>query len=512
MADTTKTIDGFKVPAVPKRAPQPQFPPLNYEQPANAGAPPHDYTLDVIKAGCQVESHAVPTQKSFFTFGRLPICDFPMDHESISRYHAVLQFHNDGPPSIVDLGSSHGTYINKIQTAAKIPVQVRAGDQIRFGMSSRIWILNDPSEGAPGTEEPEQPVHRNAGPTKQGGKDPVAYLRKFLRKAVEKDEYTWTVSADDGGGLVSVDIAVELHDEDGNKLTGSAKAPTKDEAERLAALDLLAQLDGAGYLSQSKNRRNVAHPDDADNSDDDEYYDRTKSTDRESKHLELRQVETLESLTQKIHLVDTDIAAAKKQLLQMPELAENDDGELDELDMYINNINRDEQQQSRMRIAEQLERLETHRCKLLSLIKIVAPESSLLKEQGAADELSETESAEPSLSKVAVLDEPVAKAKSTEATSTEDKPMDAKTAKENSAEAKTTEDNSSNAKSAELSESPKEKRKRVYGPTREDIEHHSSTKQAKVDASVSGDGDATWQPPAGQTGDGWTSLNDKYGY
>ncbi|PIA13764.1 SMAD/FHA domain-containing protein, partial [Coemansia reversa NRRL 1564] len=114
---------------------------LSYEQPLNAGTPQHNYNMEVIKDGSVVESHTVARDKTYFTFGRLPICDFPMEHGSISRYHAVLQFHDDGSMTIVDLGSSHGTFINRKQITARTPSKVDIGDQIRFGASSRIWII-----------------------------------------------------------------------------------------------------------------------------------------------------------------------------------------------------------------------------------------------------------------------------------------------------------------------------------------------------------------------------------
>ncbi|KAI8324713.1 SMAD/FHA domain-containing protein, partial [Martensiomyces pterosporus] len=152
MSDDKAANSGFKVPSVPARrtaaAPansEPAHrpaPPLSYTPPSNAHAPQRQYTLEAVKDGSVVESRNVATTKSFFTFGRLPVCDYPMDHASISRYHAVLQFTDGGNAlSIIDLGSSHGTFVNKRQILARTPCQVDIGDQIRFGMSSRIWII-----------------------------------------------------------------------------------------------------------------------------------------------------------------------------------------------------------------------------------------------------------------------------------------------------------------------------------------------------------------------------------
>ena len=41
------------------------------------------------------------------------MCDLPMEHPSVSRYHAILQFREDGALFLYDLGSGHGTRVNK---------------------------------------------------------------------------------------------------------------------------------------------------------------------------------------------------------------------------------------------------------------------------------------------------------------------------------------------------------------------------------------------------------------
>lgn len=49
------------------------------------------YSLEIIKGGTPVEAIDL-TSKSFWVFGRLPQCDVAMEHPSLSRYHAVIQF------------------------------------------------------------------------------------------------------------------------------------------------------------------------------------------------------------------------------------------------------------------------------------------------------------------------------------------------------------------------------------------------------------------------------------
>ena len=57
------------------------------------------------------------SDKSFLVLGRLPVCDIELEHQSVSRYHAVIQFsrvNEEVETQLFDLGSSHGTFLNKV--------------------------------------------------------------------------------------------------------------------------------------------------------------------------------------------------------------------------------------------------------------------------------------------------------------------------------------------------------------------------------------------------------------
>jgi len=45
----------------------------------------------------------------------------------------VLQFKNDGKVFLYDLGSTHGSFINKSQVKQKLYTEIHVGDVIRFG-------------------------------------------------------------------------------------------------------------------------------------------------------------------------------------------------------------------------------------------------------------------------------------------------------------------------------------------------------------------------------------------
>src|ERR1700733_1832755 len=97
--------------------PKPQIK-LDYEEPSwgECANIYNRYRFEVLKGGAIVKTMEFSHEKSFFTIGRLPICDFELDHESVSRYHAVIQFSDkekQSMPFLYDLNSTHGTFLNK---------------------------------------------------------------------------------------------------------------------------------------------------------------------------------------------------------------------------------------------------------------------------------------------------------------------------------------------------------------------------------------------------------------
>ena len=121
-------------------------PELPYKVPSWSGVPEDLYSLEVLKNGCII-SNIDLTSKSFHVFGRLPNCDVSLEHPSVSRYHAVIQYKtSDNSNSekgfyIYDLGSTHGTTVNKSRIEPKRYYRLRVGYVFKFGGSSRLFIL-----------------------------------------------------------------------------------------------------------------------------------------------------------------------------------------------------------------------------------------------------------------------------------------------------------------------------------------------------------------------------------
>lgn len=119
-------------------------------EPSWGGIPDDDiatpYSLTVLKDGILI-SNIQLSGKSRLTFGRFDDCDVVTEHPSCSRYHAVLQYcvEEKGIRTkgfyLYDMGSTHGTYLNKQKIQPKIYNRVRVGYQLKFGGSSRLYIV-----------------------------------------------------------------------------------------------------------------------------------------------------------------------------------------------------------------------------------------------------------------------------------------------------------------------------------------------------------------------------------
>ena len=123
-----------------------RIPELPYKVPSWSGVPEDLYSLEVLKNGCII-SNIDLTSKPFHVFGRLPNCDVSLEHPSVSRYHAVIQYKTSDSSNsekgfyIYDLGSTHGTTVNKSRIEPKRYYRLRVGYVFKFGGSSRLFIL-----------------------------------------------------------------------------------------------------------------------------------------------------------------------------------------------------------------------------------------------------------------------------------------------------------------------------------------------------------------------------------
>ncbi|CAG0895698.1 unnamed protein product, partial [Darwinula stevensoni] len=161
--------------------------PLPYKEPDWGGILNEEYKMEVLKCGLIIDTHDL-RDKSFFVVGRLADCDFVMEHPSVSRYHAVLQYRGVSTETqekgfyLYDLGSTHGTYLNKARIRPNIYHRLHVGHMMKFGGSSRIFILQGPEQD----QEPESPF--TVTELIQRRKEKEELLKKLESGALEEED------------------------------------------------------------------------------------------------------------------------------------------------------------------------------------------------------------------------------------------------------------------------------------------------------------------------------------
>ncbi|XP_063898744.1 kanadaptin [Helicoverpa armigera] len=325
--------------------------PIPYKEPKWSGICPDgsEYALEVLKSGMIVDNVDL-THKPYYVFGRLANCDVVMAHPTISRHHAVLQykaFAEEGEPPcgwyLYDLASTHGTFLNKDRLKASHYTRVRVGHQIKFGNSTRTYIMLGPDFDCEGESElsvteikrraqdmklerdrmiqeaveqrernrkeeekrrEEQGIDWGMGEDAEEEPDlaenPYAvtaneelYLedpKKTLRGYFEREGHELNYNCDERGvGQFICRVELPIDDARGNPVVAEViHRGKKKEAVIACALEACRILDRAGLLRQSKHesRRRKERDwsaDDFYDSDDDTFLDRTGSVERKRK-------------------------------------------------------------------------------------------------------------------------------------------------------------------------------------------------------------------------------------
>ncbi|OWA50559.1 Nuclear inhibitor of protein phosphatase 1 [Hypsibius exemplaris] len=115
-----------------------------FKPPSWAGDGEAGLHLDVMKEGVLIGKFAID-KKVFYLFGRNPdAVDFAIDHVSCSRVHAALVHHKAlKRPFLLDLGSTHGTFVGNIRLEPNKPQQLFADMCFHFGASTRQYFLRE---------------------------------------------------------------------------------------------------------------------------------------------------------------------------------------------------------------------------------------------------------------------------------------------------------------------------------------------------------------------------------
>uniref|UniRef100_UPI00358EB120 smad nuclear-interacting protein 1 n=1 Tax=Myxine glutinosa TaxID=7769 RepID=UPI00358EB120 len=138
---------------------------IKYNEPPEGRMPKTRWRLYPFKNDEFLPVMYVHRQSAYLLGRQRRIADIPIDHPSCSKQHAVLQYRmveytrEDGTkgrrvrPYIIDLGSANGTYLNNQRIDSQRFYELRERDVIKFGFSSREYVLLH--EGSLSSTEPE---------------------------------------------------------------------------------------------------------------------------------------------------------------------------------------------------------------------------------------------------------------------------------------------------------------------------------------------------------------------
>ena len=127
---------------------------LKYTEPLEARKPLLKYRLYVFKEKEMLQVLHIHRQSAYLMGRERVVVDVPLDHPSISKQHAALQFRQVSvksdlgldpkkviKPYLIDLESTNGSFVNDTKIPASRYYELKLGDTMRFGFSTREYVL-----------------------------------------------------------------------------------------------------------------------------------------------------------------------------------------------------------------------------------------------------------------------------------------------------------------------------------------------------------------------------------
>ncbi len=130
---------------------------MKWSEPPEARQPDKRWCLYVFRGSEEADKPIPLHRQSAYLVGReRAVADIPVEHPSCSKQHAVVQFRqvilpreagDMAPPLrvvkpyVLDLESTNGTKLNGAAVPPSRYVELRSGDVLQFGESTREFVL-----------------------------------------------------------------------------------------------------------------------------------------------------------------------------------------------------------------------------------------------------------------------------------------------------------------------------------------------------------------------------------
>lgn len=123
---------------------------LKFQEPPEARTPNKQWRLYVFKGEEQIDTLHISKQSAYLCGRNEEIADISLQHPSCSSQHAVLQYRAlpdketgklSCQPYLLDLESTNGTFLNGVRIDAARYYQLKKGDVLKFGSSTREYVL-----------------------------------------------------------------------------------------------------------------------------------------------------------------------------------------------------------------------------------------------------------------------------------------------------------------------------------------------------------------------------------
>lgn len=421
---------------------QPQSVAVPYTIPSWSGAPSHRFYLEVLKDGCIIDQFDV-YEKGAYMFGRVDLCDFVLEHPTISRFHAVLQFRSNGHAYLYDLGSTHGSFINKNQVKKRVFVDLHVGDVIRFGFSSRLYIFQGPNHLM--LPEADLTIMKKAK-IREEALDREASLRRARQEASladgiswgmgedaveeaedEVDEVTWqtykgqltekqqktrekVLKRTEKISHMKKEIdAIRAKDISQGGLTQGQQTQIARNEQRITQImeelenleetlnDSIRESLGARSGIRSRGKKGGGMEDEEELlSDDDDFYDRTKKPSNK-KTSESQSIETADSLLDKRDAIKKEMEEKRGLLLSEENKMESHtdlDTGTDALDAYMSGLSSQLVLDKTTKLQNELSSLQSELDRILYLLKIADPSGEAAKKRETSAKKSDSNQGE----------------------------------------------------------------------------------------------------------------------